>query len=235
MASLNANLPFTSNAKTASLPAPDSPDQSMDFDKIPVFPTVANSEVPDFPCLSPDTVRAIAYAINPMRFLTVAPQQLADLINGKIATHITRVILIDCRFEYEYKGGHIKSAINMHTEELVERALTHALLPGAENVAIIFYCEFSSYRGPRLCRFLRSWDRKMNLDRYPKLHYENLFVLKGGYKNFFAHHPELCDPVNYLPMSDPRYSEQCSAGLASCKKQRPTRSYSWSGISQPMF
>lgn len=161
--------------------------------------------------------------------------QLADLLCGKLVSPITRVILIDCRFEYEYAGGHVKTAINLHTEELVERTFTRAILPDAATTAIIFYCEFSSYRGPRLCRFLRAWDRKMNLDRYPRLHYENVFVLKGGYKNFYSTHPQLCDPMSYLPMSDPRYAEQCSVGLASCKKARPTRSYSWSGLSQPMF
>lgn len=240
MTALDENLPrATGVQKTAApaaaltTPAPESPPEhsAMDFEKIPVFPTVTNSEVPDFPCLSPDTVRSTCST----GFAHVG-SKLADLIRGKIATHITRVVLVDCRFEYEYKGGHIQSAVNLHTEELVDRTFCRSVPQGAENLAIIFYCEFSSYRGPRLCRFLRAWDRKMNLERYPRLHYENLFVLKGGYKGFWSAHPDLCDPQgSYLPMSDPRFAEQCSAGLASCKKQRPTRSYSWSGLSQPMF
>lgn len=62
MSALNKNLPVTSgrtnqpSTTAATAAAPDSPDQSMDFEKIPVFPTINNADVPDFPCLSADTV-----------------------------------------------------------------------------------------------------------------------------------------------------------------------------------
>lgn len=58
MTALNANLPATSAAAPAQQ-APDSPDSTMDYEKIPVFPTITNSDVPDFPCISADTVRPI--------------------------------------------------------------------------------------------------------------------------------------------------------------------------------
>lgn len=52
-----------------------------------------------------------------------------------------------------------------------------------KRVVIIFHCEFSSERGPRMCRFVRERDRAMN--EYPRLHYPELYILKGGYKEFY--------------------------------------------------
>lgn len=52
-------------------------------------------------------------------------------------------------------------------------------------VVLVFHCEFSSERGPRMCRFVRERDRALN--DYPKLHYPELYVLKDGYKDFFPH------------------------------------------------
>ena len=48
---------------------------------------------------------------------------------------------------------------------------------------LVFYCEFSSERGPRMARALRSKDRSVNV--YPHLHYPEIYVLKNGYKNFY--------------------------------------------------
>jgi hypothetical protein len=31
-------------------------------------------------------------------------------------------------------------------------------------------------------------------------------LLHNGYKEFFENYPELCDPHNYVPMTDPNYS-----------------------------
>lgn len=40
--------------------------------------------------------------------------------------------------------------------------------------------------GPR-CRFIRERDRATN--DYPSLHYPEMYILKGGYKDFFPQHP----------------------------------------------
>lgn len=53
-------------------------------------------------------------------------------------------------------------------------------------VILVFHCEFSSERGPRMCRFVRQRDRDVN--DYPRLHYPELYVLKDGYKDFFPRH-----------------------------------------------
>lgn len=40
--------------------------------------------------------------------------------------------------------------------------------------------------GPR-CRFIRERDRAAN--DYPSLYYPEMYILKGGYKEFFPQHP----------------------------------------------
>ena len=37
-------------------------------------------------------------------------------------------------------------------------------------------------------RFLRSQDRELNKDRYPKLNYPEVYLLEGGYKAFYHSH-----------------------------------------------
>ena len=49
---------------------------------------------------------------------------------------------------------------------------------------VIFHCEFSSKRGPKMCRYVRKTDRTMNKQNYPKLFYPEIYILHGGYKVF---------------------------------------------------
>lgn len=120
----------------------------------------------------------------------ISAHTLKSLINGDNR----RYVIIDSRYPYEFEAGHIRGAMNLYTKEaVVEWALANrcdeeeseTTLP----LIVIFHCEFSSERGPSLLRFLRSQDRAMNSDRYPRLFYPELYLLDGGYKNFFELHP----------------------------------------------
>ena len=48
--------------------------------------------------------------------------------------------------------------------------------------------------GPRMARILRDRDRKMNPNQWPTTHYPQVYVLKGGYKNFWTlyHQYDVC-------------------------------------------
>lgn len=114
---------------------------------------------------------------------------------------VERLIIIDCRYPYEFIGGHIKGALNLHQEDQVEDFLLKTPILSScpdKRVVIIFHCEFSSERGPRMCRFVRERDRAMN--EYPKLHYPELYILKGGYKDFYHEFKPQCEPESYVPM-----------------------------------
>lgn len=71
---------------------------------------------------------------------------------------------------------------------------------------MIFHCEFSSERGPRMFTILREYDRSKNI--YPRLHWPEIYLLKGGYKDFwdrFKDDPrkeELFDNHGYVAMLD---------------------------------
>lgn len=137
-------------------------------------------------------------------------------VSEKFNHLVEQIIIIDCRYPYEFQGGHIKvggacpagrglwnphpapsgpehssscvhqGALNLHQEEHVEDYLLRSpILPSRpdKRVVIIFHCEFSSERGPRMCRFVRKRDRDMN--EYPNLHYPELYILEGGYKKFY--------------------------------------------------
>jgi M-phase inducer tyrosine phosphatase len=60
------------------------------------------------------------------------------------------------------------------------------------NAVVIFHCEFSHNRGPQLAGIFREIDRDMNKYSYPDLHYPDVYVLDGGYRQFHIERPELC-------------------------------------------
>ena len=75
--------------------------------------------------------------------------------------HVSDHGQIDCRFPYEYDGGHISGAFNLWTFEKVMAAFfTHPIAPitEAKTFAVIFHCEFSSHRAPTQCKNLRFGD-----------------------------------------------------------------------------
>ncbi|XP_065411340.1 M-phase inducer phosphatase 3 isoform X3 [Chrysemys picta bellii] len=100
-------------------------------------------------------------------------------------------------------------ALNFHRQEDVfEFLLKKPLFPSTpqKRIVLVFHCEFSSERGPKMCRYLRAEDRAMN--EYPALHYPELYVLKGGYKEFFPEYRELCEPQDYCPMHHQDYKAE---------------------------
>ncbi|XP_060621673.2 M-phase inducer phosphatase 3 isoform X1 [Anolis sagrei] len=134
-----------------------------------------------------------------LRYIT--SETMAALIHDQFQSLIEKFFIIDCRYPYEYHGGHIKGALNIHRQDdLFDFFLKKPLLPPApqKRLILVFHCEYSSERGPKMCRYLREEDRGMN--EYPALHYPELYLLQGGYKDFFLAYKELCEPQSYCPM-----------------------------------
>ncbi|XP_062045059.1 M-phase inducer phosphatase 3 isoform X2 [Lepus europaeus] len=142
--------------------------------------------------------------------------KVADLLLGKFQGLIEKFYIIDCRYPYEYLGGHIQGALNLYSqEELRNFFLKKPIVPldVQKRIILVFHCEFSSERGPRMCRSLREEDRALN--RYPALHYPELYILKGGYRDFFPEYMELCEPQSYCPM----HHLEHKAELLKCRSQ----------------
>ncbi|XP_046554237.1 M-phase inducer phosphatase-like [Haliotis rubra] len=140
---------------------------------------------------------------------SVSPQTVSQLLAGKYDDVISGYQIVDCRYPYEYEGGHVKGANNLHNEALISD-LVNSLKGTDSNQRniLIFHCEFSSERGPKLLRHLRNLDRKLNSDRYPFLFYPEVYLLDGGYKAFYEQHQSQCNPRNYVPMLHQDYSKQ---------------------------
>ncbi|XP_070296458.1 LOW QUALITY PROTEIN: M-phase inducer phosphatase 2 [Salvelinus sp. IW2-2015] len=138
----------------------------------------------------------------------ITPEIMVSALSGQLDHLVERIVVVDCRYPYEFEGGHIKGALNLHQEEQVEEYLLRtpiAPLSPDRRVLLVFHCEFSSERGPRMCRFVRERDRTMN--EYPNLHYPEIYILKGGYKEFFPHFRMQCEPQGYRPMHHQDFKE----------------------------
>uniref|UniRef100_A0A8C5NVS9 Cell division cycle 25C n=1 Tax=Jaculus jaculus TaxID=51337 RepID=A0A8C5NVS9_JACJA len=90
-----------------------------------------------------------------------------------------------------------------------------------KRIIIVFHCEFSSERGPRMCRSLREEDRALN--QYPALHYPELYILKGGYRDFFTEYMDLCEPRSYCPMHHQDHQAELLQWRSQSKAQEGER------------
>ncbi|XP_062059905.1 M-phase inducer phosphatase 2 isoform X4 [Lepus europaeus] len=139
----------------------------------------------------------------------ISPETMVALLTGKFSNIVEKFVIVDCRYPYEYEGGHIKSAVNLPLERDAENFLLQSpIVPCSldKRIILIFHCEFSSERGPRMCRFIRERDRAAN--EYPSLFYPEMYILKGGYKEFFPQHPNFCEPQDYRPMNHEAFKDE---------------------------
>ncbi|XP_063489488.1 M-phase inducer phosphatase 2 isoform X3 [Symphalangus syndactylus] len=139
----------------------------------------------------------------------ISPETMVALLTGKFSNIVDKFVIVDCRYPYEYEGGHIKTAVNLPLERDAESFLLQSPITPCsldKRVILIFHCEFSSERGPRMCRFIRERDRAVN--DYPSLYYPEMYILKGGYKEFFPQHPNFCEPQDYRPMNHEAFKDE---------------------------
>nr|XP_011739545.1 M-phase inducer phosphatase 2 isoform X3 [Macaca nemestrina] len=139
----------------------------------------------------------------------ISPETMVALLMGKFSNIVDKFVIVDCRYPYEYEGGHIKTAVNLPLERDAESFLLQSPITPCsldKRVILIFHCEFSSERGPRMCRFIRERDRAVN--DYPSLYYPEMYILKGGYKEFFPQHPNFCEPQDYRPMNHEAFKDE---------------------------
>lgn len=138
---------------------------------------------------------------------SVSPADLASAMRQPPAG--VTVHVVDCRYAYEFAGGHVAGAANCVEPLDLERYLAPLVAAGDGHAhAIVLHCEFSSQRAPRLFRHVRDADRRHHLKDYPALSLPHVYILDGGYKAFAAVHPELCEPHGgYIRMHDPAHAD----------------------------
>ncbi|ETS87917.1 hypothetical protein PFICI_01745 [Pestalotiopsis fici W106-1] len=141
-----------------------------------------------------------------------------DVLDGKYEDQYTQRIVIDCRFEYEYEGGHIDGAINYNDKELLTRHLFETPMEG--KVLLVLHCEYSAHRAPMMARHIRSEDRAINAEFYPRLSYPDVYILDGGYSEFFTQHRCRCYPQSYVEMNDEEHIATCEREMGKLQQKR---------------
>ena len=76
----------------------------------------------------------------------ITKETLIDVLDGKYRESFDHSIVVDCRFEYEYKGGHIEGAINYNDKEELAGHLFESA--STDNTLLVFHCEYSAHRAP---------------------------------------------------------------------------------------
>jgi M-phase inducer tyrosine phosphatase len=111
------------------------------------------------------------------------------------------LLIVDARFDYEWEGGHIKGSYNARSiADLKDLFQEYRDC----NACVVFHCEFSKERGPSMMKAFRQHDRCVNNDRYPEVNFPSLFLLEGGYRQFYHECPDLCEG-GYVPMREERF------------------------------
>ncbi|GIQ82126.1 M-phase inducer phosphatase [Kipferlia bialata] len=168
---------------------------------------------------------------------SISIHTMANIMRGRPATkggHVVRDWLVmDCRFGYEFDGGHIRGALHTPciTDAIYALFDTHGN-PGrpegnTSDKYIIVHCEFSQKRGPKMKQFLCSLNRAFSYhvndnnwgrtDMYP-----HIYLLDGGYKAFYqcAEYRDMCiTHREENPLSQPMYMPMLGKELASAPEK----------------
>lgn len=76
----------------------------------------------------------------------ITKETMVDVLDGKYQGPYDQSLIVDCRFEYEYEGGHIDGAINVNSKEELASKLFDPV--SSSRTLLIFHCEYSAHRAP---------------------------------------------------------------------------------------
>lgn len=148
----------------------------------------------------------------------ITKNTLIDILEGKFDHNYNKKMVVDCRFEYEYDGGHINGAVNYNDKEMLAIQLFADAAP--EKTLLVFHCEYSAHRAPIMARHVRQQDRTTNIEQYPKLTYPEVYILDGGYSGFFSEYRDLCYPQNYVEMDAKEHAYTCEREMGKLRQNR---------------
>ncbi|KAI9804375.1 MAG: cell division cycle- protein [Phylliscum demangeonii] len=148
----------------------------------------------------------------------ISQETLIAVLDGAYASSYEQAIVVDCRFEYEYDGGHIQGAVNYNDKELLASKLFEASSPA--RTLLIFHCEYSAHRAPIMATFIRGHDRSINDHRYPALTYPEVYILHGGYSAFFRQHQSRCFPPSYVEMHSKDHVNTCEREMGKLRNRK---------------
>ncbi|KAK5078491.1 m-phase inducer phosphatase [Lithohypha guttulata] len=193
------------------------PNEVMRHEKdaaLPSLPPIADTEVPCEPQLP-------HFLKQPNELPRITRETMIDVLDGKYDTLYEKRVVIDCRFEYEYEGGHIHGAVNFNDKDTLTSQLFDHEQPG--KALLIFHCEYSAHRAPLMAKHIRNKDRMVNEHCYPRLNYPEVYILDGGYSTFYKDYSFRCFPQNYVQMLAQEHADACEVGMGKVKQQQRTK------------
>lgn len=84
----------------------------------------------------------------------ITKETMVDVLDGKYVQEFEQTVIVDCRFEYEYEGGHIEGAVNFNDKDELANKMFES--PPAKTL-LIFHCEYSAHRAPIMCDTIPSY------------------------------------------------------------------------------
>lgn len=178
----------------------------------PLLPSIMDVEAPHIPQLPHFEHDGEASALP-----RITKETMVEILEGTFNHLYEKLVIIDCRFEYEYEGGHITGAVNFNDKETLSAQLFD--VEPTSKALLVFHCEYSAHRAPLMAKYIRNKDRAVNADRYPALTYPEAYILDGGYSTFFKDHQDRCYPQNYVEMDAKEYAMDCERGLGKVKQR----------------
>lgn len=168
---------------------------------------------------------ALAEGASHAELRCITPGTMVEVMDGKYTGTndiLDKFVIVDCRYPFEFEGGHIEGAVNLWTQPMLEQFLLerHESTRDGPCTALIFHCEFSSHRGPKALRHMRNVDRGIHLATYPALFFPEMYILDGGYKRFFNEFPKRCTPESYILMLDNRFEKHHTEAQREVKRTR---------------
>ena len=80
---------------------------------------------------------------------SISSNTMTEILGGDYENVYEEITVVDCRYPYEYQGGHIRGAVNLYTKDAIYSLLQKPVTSEKPHV-LIFHCEFSSERGPKM-------------------------------------------------------------------------------------
>ena len=142
---------------------------------------------------------------------------LIEILDGKYDGSFDEKKVIDCRFEYEYNGGHIDGAYNYNDKHILADELLDQ--PSPSKTLLVFHCEYSAHRAPMMAKHVRQQDRTRNMEHYPRLDYPEVYILEGGYSGFYKEFRDKCNPQNYIEMDDKNHAHTCEREMGRINRK----------------
>lgn len=125
------------------------------------------------------------------------------MLGSEITSEIPhRLLIVDCRWPYEYMAGHVKSAVNYYWGPIIKEDLFLGKrgFDLSEDVDIFFYCQYSQVRAVKMSNYMRHITKNSNFCR-------DLLVVDGGFDKIYHNCRDIIDGT-YVAEKSPEYRTQ---------------------------